>query len=722
MTRYSRHFTPGRWQRGIAAVGLAAIAACTADVLVQEGNSPDAPEGVFQMAPPQGELYGWIYSGTSRVTSANNNYAVELAPVDPQVITALSGMGITFAGGFDVHAGATGAGDFQWFDVIGGDGGCDPAARGPELHGGSGLEGHCVLPGVYSISFSDHDFLLDYVGNHRVGGQEWVYWHPSSTRSTHLADESFSRSSSAYSASDQVLYFNVGTHASGVTVNGLTEIDLARSNLFTSDWAPTGAQAASLTDWLRVDVGTSSTNWPGPGQPATSSVPLLHRVYWDYGAANGPRTNWFWSDAGSWNHTRNHRYADDGGTARCVLIAHEVADPNSYPADMYSPSTSLTGIPIGLGGADCATAQPNLVPATITAPASATAGSSISATVSVTNNGQRTASGRRVEVYFNTTPNLSGTPTLLGSFDMGGISAGTTLTGPSLPLTLPGGISGTRYLVAKVDALGEITESNEGDNIGAATAINLIAGMPDFSVTSVTSAASFGQGAAGTVSVNVTNGGTAAGPPSTTTVYLSADQVLGAGDIPIGTLTDSTNLSVSTSRNEGVSVTIPASQAPGTYYLIGKVDATASVQETNEGNNTGTRVGAVTVLAMPDFVIDSVIRSGGTVSRSSPGTAFVYYRNAGAVRNNTIAGAQTRLYLSTDSSWDASDVQVSSATLGSPLLGRSTSEKMYLTIPTSLSNGAYYLIAYVDATGVIPESTEGNNTGARVGQVTLVSP
>src|SRR5262249_44442387 len=84
-----------------------------------------------------------------------------------------------------------------------------------------------------------------------------------------------------------------------------------------------------------------------------------------------------------------------------------------------------------------------------------------------------------------------------------------------------------------------------------------------------------------------------------------------------------------------------------------------------------------------------------------------------------IAASVTRYYLSTDPTFDASDVPLPPSGRAVPDLaaGASSTGTVSVTIPASTTTGSYYLIAKADADNALPETQEGNNTALRVIQI-----
>ncbi|HEU5323563.1 MAG TPA: CARDB domain-containing protein, partial [Methylomirabilota bacterium] len=171
-------------------------------------------------------------------------------------------------------------------------------------------------------------------------------------------------------------------------------------------------------------------------------------------------------------------------------------------------------------------------------------------------------------------------------------------------------------------------------------------------------------------------------------------------------------LAAGASHTGSATVTIPAGTAPGTYYVMAKVDADGVVAETQEGNNTFSR----SVQLGPDLVI------GGLSAPASAGAGTTL-----TVTDTTLNGGggpagatTTAFYLSTNSSFDAADVPLGSRPVPALAAGASDTGSATLTIPAGTAPGAYYLIGRADSAGEIAETLETNNVQAR--PLTVTSP
>jgi subtilase family serine protease len=150
---------------------------------------------------------------------------------------------------------------------------------------------------------------------------------------------------------------------------------------------------------------------------------------------------------------------------------------------------------------------------------------------------------------------------------------------------------------------------------------------------------------------------------------------------------------------------LPAGTAVGTYYIIAQSDATFAVTETAETNNgrvsLALRVGPdllVTALTAP-----TVAGSGGAISVTDT------TKNQGA---SPAAASATSFYLSTNTTFDASDLPMGTRPVSALTGGGSETLTTTLQIPAGAAAGTYYIVAKADGAGSIAETIETNNERA----------
>ncbi len=99
----------------------------------------------------------------------------------------------------------------------------------------------------------------------------------------------------------------------------------------------------------------------------------------------------------------------------------------------------------------------------ITALASAPQGATITVTTTTKNNGAGAAEASTTRLYLSTNTTYDAGDTELGSRSVPAVAAGTSNAG-STSVTLPAGITGAYYIIAKSDADGVVAETNETNN------------------------------------------------------------------------------------------------------------------------------------------------------------------------------------------------------------------------------------------------------------------
>jgi hypothetical protein len=113
---------------------------------------------------------------------------------------------------------------------------------------------------------------------------------------------------------------------------------------------------------------------------------------------------------------------------------------------------------------------------------------------------------------------------------------------------------------------------------------------PDLMVTALGAPANAIRGRAMLVADRTTNvGGVRATEPTTTQYYLSVNNTLGSGDIPLGSGRAVPDLAAGASTVGAGSVRIPLGIAPGAYFLIARADNASVLAEGRENNNSTAR-------------------------------------------------------------------------------------------------------------------------------------
>ncbi|MBI4489401.1 MAG: SBBP repeat-containing protein, partial [Deltaproteobacteria bacterium] len=406
--------------------------------------------------------------------------------------------------------------------------------------------------------------------------------------------------------------------------------------------------------------------------------------------------------------------------------------PVLAPGAASSASTALT-LPAGLAGgtyymiakadADNAVAEfsednnvtvasgaifvgPDLAVAKVSGPSASGAGLTISVTDTTKNQGFLTTPASTTKFYLSTDTTLDAGDILLGSRTIPALAPGALDSGSTTLTIPPATATGTYSIIAKADADNAVAEIDEGNNITVASQVISIGA--DLIVWLDLPASAFTAPSGSTISLtDVTkNDSSAQATASTTRFYLSADTILDATDVLLGSRVVPA-LSPGASSSASTSLILPAGVA-GNYYIIAQADADNVVAELNEGNN-------ITVASKPIFIGADLIvwlDVPGASATLAPGSTLTLTDTTKNESSSPAGASTTRFYLSADTTLDAGDTLLGSRTIPALAAGAMNSGSTTITIPTGLAGGTYYIIAKADADNAIPEFNENNNTTA----------
>jgi len=224
---------------------------------------------------------------------------------------------------------------------------------------------------------------------------------------------------------------------------------------------------------------------------------------------------------------------------------------------------------------------PDLDITAFSAPTAAAAGQTIVVTDTTKNQGAAAAGPSLTLIYFSADGAIGASDIPIGSRSVPALGAGESSSG-STNITIPEGTAPkTWYIIAKADGEGVLAETLETNN----TSVRTIYIGPDLAVTALSAPATAAAGQTISVSDTTKNKGGAGAEPTITEFYISANSVLDASDIRIGSRSIPA-LAAGASSSGTVAVTVPLGTAAGTWYIIAKADAGGVVAETWETNNT----------------------------------------------------------------------------------------------------------------------------------------
>jgi tartrate-resistant acid phosphatase type 5 len=204
----------------------------------------------------------------------------------------------------------------------------------------------------------------------------------------------------------------------------------------------------------------------------------------------------------------------------------------------------------------------------------------------------------------------------------------------------------------------------------------------------------------------VRNGGAADAPKSVTRYYFSPDAIKSNNDPRAGGSRVVAPL-VAGGQSEGIAqLTAPSTLVAGTYSFFSCADDTRVVAEDVETNNCTAAASRITVV-LGDLMGNAVSNPPATAAPGGTFTATDTVRNPGSI---TVGASTTRFYLSIDGVKDSGDILLtgSRSVVGLEPGGSSTGSKA-VTIPGSIPESAYRLLACADDLAKVPETNEFNN-------------
>jgi subtilisin family serine protease len=353
------------------------------------------------------------------------------------------------------------------------------------------------------------------------------------------------------------------------------------------------------------------------------------------------------------------------------------------------------------------TIGPDLGVPAMTVPSAAGAGSTMAVTVTVKNQGGGAAASSVARFFLSTNAAWEASDLALqGGVNVVSLSPGASATGSTSVAIPPGTTAGSYYVLAKADGDGAVAETQEGNNVAA----RLVQIGGDLVVSAVSAPSKAASGGSIAVTDTTKNNGAGAIAASVTRFYLSANALLDAGDVLLAGGRAVPALAAGATSSGAITVALPGGLAPGTWYVVAKADADATVPETLETNNTLAR----SLSVGPDLVVSAMsvpynVRAGAVV------TVGDTVLNQGAEASG---GSVTRFYLSANAALDASDTALAAArTVPALAASGSSSGATLVTIPAGTAAGAWFVIAKADADLAVAEGLETNNVAARAVQV-----
>jgi len=225
---------------------------------------------------------------------------------------------------------------------------------------------------------------------------------------------------------------------------------------------------------------------------------------------------------------------------------------------------------------------------------------------------------------------------------------------------------------------------------------------PDLVVSALAIPATGGANGAVAITDTTLNQGGGPAVASVTTYYLSTNSTLDASDVALGSRTIP-QLAAGASSAATTTLTIPASTASGTYYVIAVADSGNANVEASETNNTKTS--STTIRVGPDLVVSALT----VPAAAGAGAAIQVTDTTTNSGGGDAAATTTGFYLSVNAFLDNTDVLLGVRAAGALTAGAGSSGTTSLTIPAGTATGVYYVIAVADYNMQVGETNETNN-------------
>jgi len=375
-----------------------------------------------------------------------------------------------------------------------------------------------------------------------------------------------------------------------------------------------------------------------------------------------------------------------------------IADPSGWTNELLENNNAKTGnvLAVGFG--------PDFVVTSVTSAPSATPNGQAQVTATLCNQGTQGAGAPVVELFFSTDTTITAEDFFAGSM------------GPPPPWLDPGAcatltsnaqvppVPGTYYAGVIVDRFGYTPELREDDNVTAGSRIG-VGYAPDFTVSSVSTAAAVSSGGMLQVTAVVCNQGTQGGS-APLDIFFSSDDYVSISDY------QSTSLPMPYLEPGACSTVTGNAWAPGMpgiYYAGAIVDSFGGMQELFKDNNrkAGNRVG---VGNAPDFYV-SAVSTAPSVMPYGQLTVTATICNQGTVAG----GVPAAIYFSTDTTITNTDF-FGGLLSPIPYILPGACDVATATVPAPMA-GTYWVGVMVDPGNYTSELFEDNNvkTGNRVG-------
>ncbi len=328
---------------------------------------------------------------------------------------------------------------------------------------------------------------------------------------------------------------------------------------------------------------------------------------------------------------------------------------------------------------------------------------SINTTVKISNLGNTYSSSSNVGYYLSVDSLFDANDIYLNNSNIYQVSAGQSTTTNNY-YTIPNTITpGNYYLLFYIDYSNNISETNENNNV-TGIPLTIVAPTFDFQIIQVTTPLNCVKGTSFNETYTIKNSGSSISNSVNTEFYISNDTIFDNSDTFLNSTTNY-NIGVNSSTNGNIYITIPTTVAIGNYYILTIVDRLNQISETNENNNI--KHSPIAIINTTSDLYCSSATVPSTITTNTSFSISCYIQNIGS---NTALQSVVGYYLSKNSTYDSTDIFVSSTICNSLNSFNAQTVNSVITLPNTLSSGKYYFIFIADYNHQISESNELNNT------------
>jgi subtilase family serine protease len=347
---------------------------------------------------------------------------------------------------------------------------------------------------------------------------------------------------------------------------------------------------------------------------------------------------------------------------------------------------------------------PDLDITALAAPATTGAGQTIAITDTIKNLGGEAAGPFRTQFFLSTDGSIGAPDIVIGSRDLASLAAGASSPGSTTVVIPHGTEAGSWYILAKADSEEIVSEISESNNTNA---VSIKIG-PDLDITALSAPGSAGAGQSIVLTDTTKNQGGETAGSSRTQFLLSTDTNPNAPDILLGSRVVP-SLAAGAGSSASTTVMIPQGTAPGSWYIIADADSEEAVSEVSETNNTS----AVLIKVGPDLAVSTL-----SAPATGGGGQTIAVTDTTKNQGGEAAGSsRTQFFLSTDTILNAPDILLGSRAVPSLAAGASSPGSTSVTIPQGTAAGKWYIVAKADGEEILTETSETNNTYARLIQI-----